>query len=239
MVDVVGGESVSLSVPGLQARHGILPVGSKRAFVHVASILSIGLMQNMQDIDKDDAALVRMVLSGDKDAFGILVERHSQAIHQQMRNYSRDLRISEELAHDVFVEAFMCLGKYRGDAPFYNWLSRIATFTGCKHWKSRDRKKGTVEFSEERDWVQSELQSGGKDPEQAKRLAYDLLAALPDNDRIVLTLSYLENCSHDEIAERLGWRKSLIAMRIFKAKGKLRKLAEKEPWKGKVRWMIS
>ena len=193
----------------------------------------------MASCDEDDMTIVNRVLAGDNDAFAGLVDRYGQAIHQQMRNYSRDLQICEELAHDVFVEAFLSLGKYRGDAPFYNWLSRIATFSGYKHWKNRDKKKRDVEFSEERDWVQNDLPREEKDPEQAKKLAYSMLATLPDNDRIVLTLSYVEKCSHDEIAERLGWRKSLIAMRIFKAKRKLQKLAEKEPWKGKVQWMIS
>ena len=193
----------------------------------------------MSDYDEDDSTIIKRVQSGDNDAFARLVDKYSQAIHNQMRNYSRDLRVCEELAQDVFVEAFLSIGKYRGDSPFYNWLSRMATYTGYTHWKKRDKKKKEVEFSEERDWMVNEPEPSEKDPEQAKRLAYDMLATLPDNDRIVLTLSYLEHCSHDEIAERLGWRQSLIAMRIFKAKAKLRKLAENEPWKGKVRWMIS
>lgn len=195
--------------------------------------------KDMPDIDEDDKAVVRRVLSGETEAFGALVERYGQTIHQQMRNYSRDPSVCEELAHDVFVKAFLNLGKYRGDAPFRNWLSRIATFTGYAHWRSLKGKKKEVEFSEERDQPPEDARSGGRDPEQAKQLAYDLLATLPDNDRIVLTLAYLEGCSHDEIAERLGWRKSFIAMRIFKAKGRLRKRAAQEPWKGRVQWMIS
>lgn len=193
----------------------------------------------MPNRDEDDSAVIRLVQAGDNDAFARLVDKYSQAIHTQMRNYSRDLQVCEELAQDVFIEAFLSIGKYRGDAPFYNWLSRIATFTGYKYWKKRDKKKREVEFSEERDWIAATPETAERDPEQAKRLAYDMLATLPDNDRLVLTLSYLEHCSHDEIGERLGWRKSLIAMRIFKAKAKLRKLAESEPWKGKIRWILA
>lgn len=193
----------------------------------------------MTNLDEDDFKIVRRVLSGDRDAFALLVQRHGQAIHQQMRNYSRDLRTCEELAQDVFVEAFLNLDKFRGEAPFRNWLSRIATITGYKYWKRRKKKRMEVEFSEERDWTAPESTPVEKNPDAAKRLVYDILAVLPHEYRLVLTLSYLENCSHDEIARRLGWRKSMVAMRIFRAKGKLRKIARNEPWKGTIQWILS
>lgn len=199
-----------------------------------------GNMNSREYNGKDDTAVIRQVLDGDADAFSILIERYGQAINTQMRNYGRDAGISEELAHEVFVQAYLNLAGYRGDSPFYNWLSRIATFTGIKYWKERGKKNRFVEFSEERDGIGwNESQHEERSPEQAKKLVYDMLSTLPETDRLVLTLAYLEECSHDEISRRLGWHKALIAMRLFKAKGKLRKLAAREPWKGKVQWMIS
>ncbi len=197
--------------------------------------------------DDDDHAIIRRVLAGETEAFARLIDRYGPAIHQQMRNYGEDLSTAEDLAHEVFVEAFLNLAKYRGEAPFGHWLSRIATFTGYKHWQRRGRRNREVEFSEERDGVASLIANSPepedgcreKNAEQARRLVYEMLATLPDNDRLILTLSCLENCSHGEIAARLGWSKPLIAMRLFKAKGKLKKMAGREPWKGRVEWMIS
>ncbi len=211
-----------------------------------------GLVRTMLDADSDDDAIIRRVLAGETEAFAGLIDKYGSAINKQMRNYAENYRTAEELAHEVFVEAFLNLAKFRGDAPFGHWLSRIATFTGYKHWQRRGKRRREVEFSDERDSVPSEAdspelpkgnfpaaESTEKRAEQARRLVCEMLAALPDNDRLVLTLSCLENCSHGEIAARLGWSKPLIAMRLFKAKGKLRKLAGREPWKGRVACIIS
>lgn len=66
-----------------------------------------------------------------------------------------------------------------------------------------------------------------------------MLALLPEKDRLLLSLVYLEDCSYDEIAARLECSKTLLPMRVFKAKMKLKRMAGKEPWKGRLKWMIS
>ncbi len=195
----------------------------------------------MPDGYYDDDVIIRRVLAGEPEVFAQLIDKYGQAIHNQMRNYAGDLSTAEELAHEVFVEAYLNLAKYRGEGPFGNWLSRIATITGYKHWQARGKRKREVEFSEERDCAPAKPEDAGErtDPEEARKLVYEMLAVLPTNDRLVLTLTYLEDCSHEEIALRLGWRKSLIAMRLFNAKRKLRKLAARQPWKERVQCIIS
>ncbi len=41
------------------------------------------------------------------------VERHGAAVQKQMRNFARDPALAEELAQDVFVEAYLGLAKFR------------------------------------------------------------------------------------------------------------------------------
>jgi RNA polymerase sigma-70 factor (ECF subfamily) len=155
-----------------------------------------------------------------------------------MRNYSNDKRVSEELAHEVFVEAYLNLASFKRNAPFRHWLARIATFTGYDYWRSLKRRKNEMEFSEERDGRADEAAPPG-DPEKAREFLYDMLAALADRDRLILTLVYLEECPRDEVAERLGIDREKTAMRIFKAKKKLKRMLEKGPWKGRLKWMTS
>lgn len=54
-----------------------------------------------------------------------------------------------------------------------------------------------------------------------------------------MTLMYLEKLGQDEIAKRLGWTRAMVAVRIHRAKSKLRKLGEQELWKGRLEWMLS
>ncbi|MCC8189714.1 MAG: RNA polymerase sigma factor [Planctomycetes bacterium] len=194
----------------------------------------------MPDSDDSDATAVRQTLAGDRDAFARLVEKYGQSVHQQMRSFAPDPAESEELAHEVFVEAYLSLESFRGDAPFRHWLARIATFTGYRFWKTRKKRRREVPLPDLDNQAAAPVaMEGARSPDAARVLLLDMLALLPERDRLLLTLAYVEGCQTADIATRLGWSRTTVAMRTFKAKQKLKRLADKEPWKGKLRWMIS
>lgn len=192
----------------------------------------------MQEDDEQDLADIDAILDGNEEAYSGIVERHSLLIQKQMRNFSRDPLIVEELAQEVFVEAYMSLGSFRGDAPFRHWLARIATLTGYKFWKKRDKEKQTVSLPEGYEPAAPEEEEAG-DPERAASVLYDLLATLPPDDRMVMTLMYLERLGQEEIASRMGWTRVMVAVRIYRAKQRLKKLGGQEPWKGRLEWILS
>jgi RNA polymerase sigma-70 factor, ECF subfamily len=74
----------------------------------------------------DEAAVVRAVLAGDRDAFRVLVERESPSVVRACYRVLGDLHEAEDVAQDAFVSAYRALGTWRGDGPFGAWLSRIA-----------------------------------------------------------------------------------------------------------------
>lgn len=192
----------------------------------------------MIEPDEHDVADVAATLNGDEDAFARIVERHTVAIQKQMRNFTRDPTAIEELTQDVFVEAYLGLAKFRGDAPFRHWLSRIATLTGYKFWKKRDRNKNKVPLHENME-IPDAPESPPGNADAAAALLFDLLALLPPDDRMAMTLMYLERLNQEDIAERMGWTRVMVAVRLYRAKQKLRKLGDKEPWKGRLAWMLS
>ncbi len=198
----------------------------------------------MQDADAEDQADVAATLDGDEDAFARLVDRHGEAVQRQMRNFARDSAQAEELAQDVFVEAYLGLGKFRGDAPFRHWLARIATLTGYNFWKRREKTKKHRPLHDGMDIAGPGTEktggAGGADRgDEAAALLHDLLATLPAADRLAMTLMYLEQLGQDEIAARMGWTRVAVAVRLYRAKQKLKKLGDREPWKGRLEWMLS
>jgi RNA polymerase sigma-70 factor (ECF subfamily) len=174
---------------------------------------------------------VRQSLQGDPEAYRRLIERHQEHIGRVLWRFSRDRRVHEELVQDVFVEAYLSLGRYHGKAPFVHWLSRIATRVGYRYWKQIDRQKKRESFTLE-EWDQLPCDSGEKmDASQAAALVHRLLGQLPPRDRLVLTLRYLEECDVAETAQRTGWAKNMVKVQTWRARKKLEKLiteAEKE-----------
>ncbi|MDR2392082.1 MAG: RNA polymerase sigma factor [Planctomycetota bacterium] len=195
----------------------------------------------MQDSGAEDLADIKTILAGDVEAFERIVERHGVAIQRQMRNFTRDIPQVEELTQEVFVEAFLNLGKFRGEAPFRNWLAKIATLLGYKFWRNRERSGKLVSLSATAEPVAGDGKKSENpgDPAAAAALLHELLATLPDDDRMAMVLMYLEKLDQEEIAERMGWTRVKVAVRLYRAKRRLRKLGGREPWKGRLEWMLS
>lgn len=172
-------------------------------------------------VDLED---IRQSRNGDSGAYRRLIERHQEYVGRVLWRFSRDRRVHEELVQDVFVEAYLGLGRYHGKAPFAHWLSRIATRVGYRYWKQIDRQKKQESFTLE-EWDQLPDDPEEKmDPSQAAVLVYRLLGQLPPRDRLVLTLRYLEECDVAETAQRTGWTKSMVKVQTWRARNKLRNL---------------
>ena len=76
--------------------------------------------------DADDRALVELCLSGRRDAFGVIVERHRRQVYQLCYRYVGNHEDAADLAQDAFIRAFKGLNGFKGEASLGTWLYRIA-----------------------------------------------------------------------------------------------------------------
>lgn len=170
---------------------------------------------------------IQNTLNGDGDAFGRLVQRYQAQIGQWLWRFSRDRTVWEELSQTVFVEAYLHLGKFRGSAPFLNWLRKIATRVGYRHWQAaaRQRKRGQVPLVDD---PAMPIAAGNQIEQQDEALIlHQLLDQLPPRDRLVITLLHIEERSVAETAELIGWSQVMVKVQAFRARKKLRVLWER------------
>jgi RNA polymerase sigma-70 factor (ECF subfamily) len=176
-------------------------------------------------VDWDD---VRLTRRGDPDAYRRLIERHQDRVARMLWRFSRDSRTHEELVQDVFVEAYLSLRSYRGQAPLEHWLARIATRVGYRYWKEKARQKAAEPFDLAK-WdeaVGDGPATMALEPDDAGELLHRILARMAPRDRLVLTLRYLEQCDVVETARRTGWTKTMVKVQTMRARNRLRKLLE-------------
>ena len=69
-----------------------------------------------------DEELIERARSGDRAAFGDLVERHQQAVFRAALAALRSREDAEDVAQDTFVAAFRKLDRFRGESSFRTWL---------------------------------------------------------------------------------------------------------------------
>lgn len=168
-----------------------------------------------------DAALVEASRAGDGDAFGELVRRHQQRVFRLAGRFFRRPTDVEDVAQETFLTAWRKLHTYRAEAPFEHWLTRVCLNTCYARFRGRSAKPA-LETE-----LETDLPSLPSDPTaglEVKRL----LATLPASDRFVLMMMYGEGWSVAEIADKLGWSKSNVKVRMYRARKKLRRVLEGE-----------
>jgi len=188
---------------------------------------------DMPDIgDAADQRDIAASISGDGDAYARLVRRYENLVARQLWRFTRNPLQLEELVQEVFVETYTSLPGYRGNAPFLHWLRRITTRVGYRFWTKQTRDKERM-AAIEAEAATDPLGTPAPEPmPSAAEEVFRLLESFPPDDRLVLTLLYLEECDTKEIAERMGWSRSLVKVRAFRARKRLRALLEERGYGG-------
>ncbi|HEX9006930.1 MAG TPA: sigma-70 family RNA polymerase sigma factor, partial [Bacteroidota bacterium] len=94
--------------------------------------------------EPSDESLIRDVCAGNKQAFVELVRRHKRRVIALAARFARDADDLDDISQEVFIKVYENLGKFRADAPFEHWLSRIAVRTCYDALRSRRKEKGNV-----------------------------------------------------------------------------------------------
>lgn len=183
----------------------------------------MGLQCDLHEMDRQDIAAS---LRGDGTAYARLVQRYEPAVTRQMWRYSRDAWVVRELMQQVFVEAFRSLPGYRPQAPFLHWLRRIASRVGYRYWKVQRRERERVIPLEEWHERAAAVAVERQEPSEAAEHLFTFLERLPPKDRMVLTLMYFEGCDVQSVAERMGWSRTLVKVRAYRARQRLRTMLE-------------
>jgi RNA polymerase sigma-70 factor (ECF subfamily) len=76
--------------------------------------------------DADDAALLRRVAGGDRDALGALYRRHAHVVLAQIRLAVGEPGLSEEILQDTMLAVWRGAGSFRGVSQVRSWIIAIA-----------------------------------------------------------------------------------------------------------------
>lgn len=181
-----------------------------------------------------DAAVVAQVLAGDRDAFRVLVERHSRSIFRVMYRMTGSQPDAEELVQETFLRAYRSLGRFELRANFGTWLYRIAVNRALDFLSSRKtqmQNHGTYSIGdspESQDGQQVQVPAPAPGPErllisaEIKRKLAQAMGLLTPAERIAFTMRHMEGQSIEEISQTLNVKASAAKNCVFRAVQKLR-----------------
>lgn len=184
---------------------------------------------------RTDPQLIELVLAGDEYAFEQIFDRHKRIVARTAARYFQRPEQIEEIIQVAFAKAFVELPKFRGEHELSlpSWLGRIAANACLDTLRSQKRKPEDLQCelsTGEAETILDLTASPGQSSEESlisRDLSQKLLAHLPQDDRALLQMLYVEDMSVAEIGDLLGWSVSKVKIRAWRARHSLRKVLKK------------
>lgn len=182
--------------------------------------------------------VVQRVRDGDSDAYRLLVERYQARVHRLVaRLLGPDHGDVDDVVQEVFVKAFFSLNRFREDATFSTWITRIAINRARDELRkqsgrvSLDPEPGEEEVRGLRGLL-STVDSHDQETDQTDETAGDAVsglvartvARLPERFRVVVTLKDMEGHSYQEVGQILNCSVGTVKSRHARARERLRQL---------------
>lgn len=191
-------------------------------------------MSNRAGEDITDVELVKLVQSGEKDAFDLLVRRYQSKIIHLVSRYVSDPNLAMDVAQESFVKAYKGMNTFRGDSAFYTWMYRIAINTAKNHLVASSRRQPGIEIDAEDAELFGDFDALRENAtpervlltEEIKMTVMRTIEALPDDLKMAITLREVEGMSYDAIADAMECPIGTVRSRIFRAREALDKVLE-------------
>ena len=175
-------------------------------------------------VKKDDKKIIEEVLSGDPDAFGILVERYQKPIFRMIFKMTGSSVEAEELTQNVFVKVYSNLTQFNPKYKFFSWLYRIALNEALNYLKSR-KKISAINVNTSVTQENPEVILQKKERKEALQLS---IMELKPMERKLIVLKYYEEMTYEEISNVTGLSVKKVKSRLFTGRKRLKDLVEKK-----------
>ena len=153
-----------------------------------------------------------------------LLAAHGMELARHLRRMVRDDDTAQDLLQDTLLRACKALARLASGANERAWLYRIATNAALNHLRSKGRERRALErAAHEIDHEAPPDTDGRADQAAARRDAlWRRVAALPERQRVAITLRIADELEYDAIAERMGCTVETARANVYQATKKLR-----------------
>jgi RNA polymerase sigma-70 factor (ECF subfamily) len=183
----------------------------------------------MHCMGKDDAATIKAILAGDKEAYGSLVVRHSPSLFRAAFRITGNEADAHDVVQEALLRGYQKLAGFQSRSEFGTWIYRIAV--RCALDKNQRRKlDDACWIAEETDPEQDAVQVADQAP-NPERLALSAeigslqemaMRSLTPLERTAFVLRHMEDQSTEEIAAALGIAPNAAKQAVFRAVHKVR-----------------
>lgn len=182
-------------------------------------------MQTSPPAELGDKEIVALAQKGDREAFGVLVERYKQKAYRIAFDFTRDREEAKDLSQEAFLRAFTHLKRFDLRAGFYTWFYRILVnlcLDYCRRrgriswepWEEKTESRNTTNtnFSPDQEAIAREI---------SHRVGASL-NALPSKQRTAFILRNHQGLSIQDIAKVMQTADATVRVHLYRAIAALR-----------------
>jgi RNA polymerase sigma-70 factor (ECF subfamily) len=185
-------------------------------------------------MDLDERLLVEQLKKGDEAAFRKVVETWQNMVYNTALGIVQNPEDAEDIAQEVFVQAFQSIGTFKGESKLSTWLYRITVTKSLDHERRKKRKKRFAFvrsiFGDQNEVLVNppDFHHPGVslDKKEDAAVLFRAIAELPENQRIAFTLNKVEGLSYQEVSEVMKTTVSSVESLMHRAKNNLKKRLE-------------
>ncbi len=172
-----------------------------------------------------DAELVARVRQGDVEAFGPLAMRYEKTLLAATIAHLRDIHTADDVVQATMLRAFQRLNTLRDDSKFGPWLMQIARRQMVDAVRARPV---SVTVPVEEFDTEGLADAPGGDVWIENEYLLDVVARLPDHERLLIGLRYFDGHAMAEIAEITSRPLGTVTKQLSRAIARLRSWWDKE-----------
>ncbi len=180
-----------------------------------------------------DFSLIQRAQAGDDAAFNQIVAAYRKRILGTIGRLIGRPEDVEDVAQEAFLRLYFSLDQLRTPDVFEPWLYRLTVNASYDYLRRQRRRRESrmADLSEQQVLMADAAASGSQNIEdnrraQARELAVSLLAAVSEQDRILLTLKEVEGLSLKELSAIYRVSEGVIKVRLFRARQRVLKAYE-------------
>jgi RNA polymerase sigma factor (sigma-70 family) len=178
----------------------------------------------------NDTEIISKVLSGDQQAYAILVNRYQSYVFTLSLRFTKNREDAEEVSQDIFIKAYRALADFKGTSKFSTWLYTIVnntciTFLRKKRLQTHSLdNEGVFEVADSQD---SGLRANMVEQKSKVAMVNEAIKMLNPDDAEIITLFYKSEQSLEEIAQILGLETNTAKVRLHRARTRLKEKMER------------
>lgn len=178
-------------------------------------------------MEMSDLAAVAAVRAGDRDAFRVLVEKHSRMVFRLAYRMTDNEQDAEEVVQESFLRAYKNIDGFKSQSNFGTWLYRIATNCCLDLLGKRKGQQSHMPLQDD-EGEEMPLPTPQPGPErmllsaEMKAKLAEAMKSLTPQEHVAFVMRHFEGSSIEEIGRTLSIKDGSAKNTVFRAVQKIR-----------------